>query len=117
MCARRFLLVIFWLTLIFVAAAFAIYQFGQQVLIKGATPKGHFQNPSSGRPDYSRFENWLARPEISGQNNPSLWRPSNWPPPTLQKRFAKVFYIHPTTYLQRDRWNAPLDGDSESMSR
>jgi hypothetical protein len=32
---------------------------------------------------------------------------------------AMVFYIHPTTYLERDRWNAPLDsgGDTELRTR
>jgi hypothetical protein len=32
---------------------------------------------------------------------------------------VQVFYIHPTTYLERDRWNAPLDpgGDTEFRTR
>jgi hypothetical protein len=32
---------------------------------------------------------------------------------------AAVFYIHPTTYLERDRWNAPLfvGGDTEFRTR
>jgi hypothetical protein len=33
-----------------------------------------------------------------------------------RERPAAVFYIHPTTYLQKDRWNAPL-GDPESQNR
>ena len=48
MCARRFLIIVFVLTLIFVAGAFAIFQFGQQVLIKTATPRGHFQAAEAG---------------------------------------------------------------------
>jgi hypothetical protein len=42
MCARRFLAVIFVFTLILVAGAFAIFQWGGNVLLKEATPKGHF---------------------------------------------------------------------------
>ena len=42
MCARRFLMVIFVLTLLVVAAAFAIYQWGGNVLLKSATPMGSF---------------------------------------------------------------------------
>ena len=117
MCARRFLIFVLILILLFVAGAFSIYQFGQQVLIKQATPQGHFEAPSNGKPDYSKAENWIALPDVLGRDNPSLWRPANWPPPTLQKKLAAVFYIHPTTYLQRDRWNAPLAGNSESDSR
>ena len=41
MCARRFLLIILALTLLTVAAAFAIFQFGTRVLIKSAIPRGH----------------------------------------------------------------------------
>jgi hypothetical protein len=114
MCARRFLLIIFWLTLILVGAAFAIYQFGQQVLIKGATPQGHFEAAAAGsRPDYGKLENWLARPDLTG--NPSEWLPEGVSP--ASERPAAVFYIHPTTYLERDRWNASLTGNSQSNFR
>lgn len=37
MCARRFLILIFILTLIVVGGAFALFQFGGEVLIKQAT--------------------------------------------------------------------------------
>lgn len=114
MCARRLLLAIFWLTLIFVAGAFAIYQFGQQVLIKSATPRGHFQAaaPRSG-PDYSKPESWIAQPDLP--DNPSEWLPAGIT--AAQERPAAVFYIHPTTYLERDRWNAPLSGNQLSDYR
>jgi hypothetical protein len=114
MCARRFLLVIFWLVLISVAAAFAIYQFGQQVLIKTATPQGHFQAAAAGGgPDYTKLENWLARPDLP--NNPSDWLPEGVA--AAQGGSAAIFYIHPTTYLERDRWNATLAGNSQSNYR
>ena len=116
MCARRFLLVVFVLTLIVVAGAFAIFQFGQQVLIETATPRGHFQASDAGSgPDYSKVENWLARPDLP--NNPSEWLPDGVAPASA--RPAAIFYIHPTTYLQRDRWNAPLhvNGDSDYRLR
>src|SRR6478752_3552099 len=76
MCARRFLSVIFILTLIVVAGALAIYQWGGNVLLKEWLPKGADQSGSGG---------------------------------------AAVFFVHPTTYLERDRWNAPLfvGGDTE----
>ena len=49
MCARRFLMLIFILTLIFVGGAFALYQFGDQVLVRMATPSGHYQEPAKGQ--------------------------------------------------------------------
>jgi hypothetical protein len=113
MCARRFLTIIFVLTLIFVAGAFAIFQFGQQVLISQATPQGHFRPPPPNGPDYAKLENWIARPEIA--DNPSEWLPPSTP--ANESRPAAIFYIHPTTYLERDRWNAPLVGNSDSETR
>ena len=79
MCARRFLIIVFVLTLIFVAGAFAIFQFGQQVLIKTATPRGHFQAAEAGSgPDYTKIENWIARPDLP--DNPSEWLPQGVAP-------------------------------------
>jgi len=114
MCARRFLAIIFWLTLIFVVACFAIYQFGQQVLIKQATPQGHFQAAASGSgPDYANNDAWIARPDLP--DNPSEWLPEGVA--SASDRPAAIFYIHPTTYLERDRWNAPISDSGESAYR
>ena len=105
MCARRFLGFIFILTLLFVAGAFAIYQWGGNVLLKSATPQGHFEAAAAGSgPDYSNLSNWIARPEAA--NDPSTWLPDDAGNEATGD--AAIFYIHPTTYLERDRWNAPL---------
>lgn len=117
MCARRFLIFVFILILLVVAGAFAIYQFGQQVLIKQATPQGHFEAPSNGKPDYSKAENWIASEDLP--DNPSHWRPANDQSAGPIAVDARVFYVHPTTYLRRDHWNAPLlpDADTEPRTR
>ena len=106
MCARRFLIAVTILTLLVVGAAFAIFQFGGAVLRQSFTPQGHFtQPPPRSGPDYSTREAWIARPDIPG--NPAEWLPAGVP--DLEARpGAAVFYIHPTTYLRGDRWNAPL---------
>ena len=114
MCARRFLIVVFVLILITVAAAFAIFEWGGNVLIRQATPKGHFEPAKAGgAPDYANLESWLARPELT--NDPSRWLPEGVHASTSGN--AAVFYIHPTTYLLTDRWNAPLLPDVASEGR
>ena len=66
MCARRFLILIFILILLAVAGAFALFQFGDRVLLKQATPVGHYQEPpKSSGPDYSNESSWLARPGLA----------------------------------------------------
>jgi pimeloyl-ACP methyl ester carboxylesterase len=113
MCARRFLIVILILTLIVVAAAFAIFQWGGNVLLKQATPTGHFEAAEAGGgPDYSQSASWVARPGLT--NNPALWLPDGV---TASAGGAAVFYIHPTTYLRNDRWNAPLQAGGDAAFR
>ncbi len=115
MCARRFLAFIFILILIAVAGAFALFQFGDEVLLKQATPQGHYQEPSrASGPDYSREASWLARPGLAG--DPSAWVPEGVVS-TKSPEPAATFYIHPTTYLLRDRWNAPLDPGGDPAAR
>ena len=114
MCARRFLAVIFILTLIVVGGAFAMYQWGGEVLLKEATPKGHFAAAEAGGgPDYTQASSWVARPGVAA--DPALWLPDGVSASTQGN--AAVFYIHPTTYLENDRWNAPLDAGGDTAFR
>lgn len=115
MCARRFLFVIVILTLLAVAGAFAIFQFGDRVLLESTIPKGHFAAPppDSG-PDYVQPNNWLARPDLP--QSPSDWLPDSATIGTAS-RPAAIFYVHPTTYLERERWNAPLHPDAQTELR
>ncbi len=118
MCARRFLVAVFILTLIVVAAAFAIFEFGGNLLLREATPKGHFEPAKAGgQPDYNRLDAWIARPGLA--SDPSGWRPTNDANVDPITTHAYVFYVHPTTYLERDRWNAPLlpGGQTEFRTR
>lgn len=115
MCARRFLILIFVLTLLSVAGAFALFQFGQDVLISQATPKGRFVAPPDRGPDYADAATWIARPDLP--DDPSRWLPGNFADSAVAAAGnAAIFYIHPTTYLRNDRWNAPLD-DTASRDR
>ena len=115
MCARRFLLLIFWLILIAVAAGFAIYQFGGRVLTSGMTPSGHYAAPPPrGGPEYHNDASWLSRPGLA--DDPSNWLPDGVAP-EAGPRPAAVFYIHPTTYLKRDKWNAAFDESGDVAFR
>jgi hypothetical protein len=116
MCARRFLMVIFVLTLLVVAAGFALFQWGGNVLLSQATPAGHFEAAKAGdAPDYAKAENWIG--ERASIDGPTHWLPDGFVPQGFGT--AAVFYVHPTTYLDRDRWNAPLEpgGQTEFRTR
>jgi len=114
MCARRFLFVIFVLTLLVVAGAFAIYQWGGRVLVEQAVPKGHFEPvKAGGGPDYTQDASWIARPSMP--DDPARWRPNG--AGADQPGKAAIFFIHPTTYLSTDRWNAPLQVGGDTAFR
>ena len=114
MCARRFLMAVLVLTLLVVAGAFAIYQWGGNVLLRQAVPKGHFEAAKAGGgPDYGEDSSWVAKP--GAEADPSHWLPDGIAAGSHGN--AAVFYIHPTTYLERDRWNAPLHADAQTEFR
>jgi hypothetical protein len=118
MCARRFLMLIVILTLIAVGGAFAVYQWGGPILLRSATPRGHYTSPprNSG-PDYTKPDAWLTRPGMQRPDDPAHWNPAGAPPLRTFPTSAALFYIHPTTYLRNDRWNAPASGVHDSDFR
>lgn len=65
--------------------------------------------PADTGPDYIGLGGWLSRPDIP--DDPSLWTPPGEAPADRPK--VAVFYVAPTTYYSKSRWNAPLD-DAES---
>lgn len=109
--ARKFLYLIAILIMLAIAAAF-IYRFwGQQLMTAAMVPSVEFAEPKpleSG--DYAKKSLWYARPDID-RGNPALWTPKGVP--AKRDGQAAIFFVHPTSYLERSHWNAPLD-DQES---
>lgn len=114
MLARRFLWIVAGLVVLLLIGAL-VYRIFQMDLMKAAlVPSVAFEEqekPEPG-PAYADAAMWLARPDIPG--NPSLWTPEGIAPSARPE--AAVFFIHPTSYLERSHWNAPLD-DVESQER
>jgi hypothetical protein len=48
-------------------------------------------------------------------NDPALWLPDGLASSSVGN--AAVFFIHPTTYLETDRWNAPLHAGGDTAFR
>ena len=76
------------------------------MLLKQAAPKGHFEAAEAGSgPGLCEPSSWVARPGTAERSRAVAARRASAP---SGSGGAAVFYIHPTTYLERDRWNAPL---------
>ena len=134
MLARRFLWVIAGLTILFMAGLLAYRLFEAQLMKLVLVPDVEFETaPPIDAPAYRKAGMWIARPDIA--DNVAAWMPkaaaaggsgsagSNLaetitpPPPNAgAAKKALLFFIHPTSYLEKSHWNAPLD-DQESQWR
>lgn len=111
--ARKFLYIVAVLIVLALAATFAYRIWGAELLRQAMVPGVRFESQAALPADsYARPDMWLARPDRPG--NPALWTPQGIKP--AAKTEAAVFFIHPTSYLNRAKWNAPLD-DKEANDR
>ncbi len=111
--ARKFLYVFAILIGLIIAAAFAYRLFGLQLMRAAMVPRVEYKAPAPVVKDaYAPASMWIARPDIA--ENPSRWLAPGVEAPTPGK--AAIFFIHPTSYLSRAAWNAPLD-DTEANDR
>ena len=111
--ARKFLYIVAVLIVLALAATFAYRIWGVELLRQAMVPGGRFEAQAALPADsYTRADMWLARPDKRG--NPALWTPQGIKP--ADRPEAAVFFLHPTSYLNRAKWNAPLD-DKEANDR
>jgi hypothetical protein len=113
MLARRFLWLVAGIVVLVMLGAIGYRLFERQLMTLALVPTASFVSAPPARvAAYAGKGLWIARPDIPG--NPSLWTP-----PGVTRAGpgeAEIFFIHPTSFLQRSRWNAPLD-DAESQWR
>lgn len=122
--AKKFLYVIAVLIVLVIGGRIAFELFSKQFAEIALVPSAKFEPM---KPlDANAYENsalWYSRPGI-GKNDPARWQPTfaetgataaPGSPAKAARPFA-VFFVHPTSYLNRSRWNAPLDngGDPEA---
>ncbi len=111
--ARKFLYVFAVLIALVIAGALAYRLYGVAILRMALVPSEPFHGQPRVDPKvYADKGMWVARPDIAG--NPSLWTPAGYRPEAQPR--AAVFFIHPTSYIGRDHWNAAID-DAETNAR
>ncbi len=105
--ARKFLFVVAALTGLVILAGIIWATFSDRLMRAAFVPGAAFveQQPlATGA--YRDPKLWYARPDIAA--NPALWLPPGFTAqPTAHP--AAVFFVHPTSFLDRSAWNAPLD--------
>lgn len=110
---RKFLWAVAVFTILILIGAIVWRVAGARMVKMAVTPGiGFAQSVQAPAPDYARPESWLARPDIP--NNPAMWTPDGIK--RAPRPAAAVFFISPTGFFDRSRWNAPLD-DADTNSR
>ncbi len=101
--AARFLYIVAAIILIIIGIGFyAAFQW-QSLL----TPDVAFKKqPALAQSAYAAPDMWLAR---EGEQKLVQWRPDGFNEEDEDALNAATFFIHPTSYLASDDWNAPLD--------
>jgi hypothetical protein len=104
--ARRFLWVFLALLVAVLAGLIAWRLFAPQLLRLALVPGKTFAEvPAPAAPDYAGKAAWIAHPALPG--NPALFVPAGFRP--APRPAAAVFFVPPTAFFDRSRWNDPLD--------
>jgi hypothetical protein len=125
--ARKFLYIVAAGIILVIAAGFALALFPGQLTRLATVPSVAFApvKPLAANA-YEDPKLWYSRPGI-GTSDPARWQPAYagdrgvLPAPAEPKQRFAVFFVHPTSYVSRAAWNAPLenggDPDAERIAR
>ena len=103
---QRFLWIVAGLTVLVMAGAIAYRIFERDLMRIAMVPNAQFEAvPRPEGASYADAGLWIARPDLP--NNPALWTPDGTG--ATEDPQASVFFVHPTSFLERSAWNAPLD--------
>lgn len=104
--ARKFLYFIAVLVVLVIAALIVLRIWSTELTRYAFVPKVAFEQvrplPAGA---YANRVMWISRPD-TGADDPAQWAPDGI---ARQQGKAAVFFIHPTSYLARKHWNAPVD--------
>ncbi len=112
--ARKFLYVFAGLIVLVIAGGFALRIYENELTELAFVPTAKFKKQAAFEQSiYAGNDMWFARPGKAG--NPADWQPTGAEDATIPGS-AAIFFVHPTSYIGKEYWNAPLD-DKESQDR
>ena len=125
--AKKFLYFVALCIVMVLTGAFLLALFPNQLTKWATVPSVAFTPVTPlGANAYEDPKLWYSRPGI-GVSDPARWQPAfagdrgALPTPAEPKQPFAVFFVHPTSYLSRAQWNAPLenggDPDAERIAR
>jgi hypothetical protein len=116
--ARKFLYFVASMVILVLAGAFVYQVYGEELMEVAFVPDTEFAAQEVLETNvYADTAMWLARPELV-KGNPALWLPEGYEDAEdafPKDKKAAVFFVHPTSFMKKNRWNATLD-DEESQT-
>lgn len=114
--ARKFLYLIAIVIVLMLAGAFALRMFDDQLSEVAFVPPQEFEEQEPLEANiYEDAAMWFQRPGEPGQELVE-WLPEGFDGEDADALNAAIFFVHPTSYLSRKAWNAPLN-DVTSQDR
>jgi len=116
--ARKFLYFIVVCVLLVFAVLAALRLWPAALSRLAFAPPGHFEAQAALAANaYDNPAMWYSRPGIA--DDPARWQPASAPgmaqTPSGEVPPFAVFFVHPTSYLDRGHWNAPLDDTTSQL--
>lgn len=106
--ARKFLYLIAVVAVLIIAGMFALRMWPGKLSELALVPDRPYEQPAPVPANrYADPAMWISRPD-RGSGDPAQWLPQEAPKDAAPVA-AAVFFIHPTSYLDKAHWNAPLD--------
>lgn len=113
--ARKFLYVVAALIMLVIAGGFVVRIYEKELTEYAFVPTKKFEEQKAFATNiYDDPKMWFARGR-DGADNVTEWQPAGAPPIDVPGP-AAIFFIHPTSYMEKNHWNAPLD-DALSQER
>lgn len=113
--ARKFLYGIAVLIVLAIAGAFVLAIWGNELQKMALVPSGDFvEQERLADNAYQSTDMWISRPGI-GLDDPARWQPATRgearevPTADGQTPEFAVFFVHPTSFIERTGWNAALN--------
>lgn len=107
--ARKFLYVMAGFVVLLLAGAAALVLWSDSLTKLAFVPTAKFSpQPTLAAAVYDDPAMWIARPGL-GDKDAARWLPPGLKADPAAALPAAVFFVHPTSYLDKAQWNAPLD--------
>jgi hypothetical protein len=106
--ARKFLYIVAILAVLIIATLFALRLWPGKLSEWALVPDHGYEQPAPVAANrYADPKMWISRPD-RGPADPARWLPQGALKDAAPVA-AAVFFVHPTSYLEKAHWNAPLD--------